>query len=421
MRALAGLASRSLWNRRGTAALSVFSIAVSVALLLGVLHLRDDARRSFASTVSGADLVVGSRSSPVSLLLYTVFRIGDATGPVSMEIVERVARHPDVAWVLPLSLGDSHRGYRVLGTVPGYFEHWHYGRGHRLEFARGGPFADLYDAVIGAEVAERLGYRLGDPIVLAHGLGEVSFATHADKPFRIAGILARTGTPVDRTVHVSLEGLEAMHVDWHSGAPPPPGARTTAEDARRADLAPSRVTAFVVGMRSRGAVFMMQRALEDYRGEPLTAVIPGVALTELWQLLGAAEGALLAIAACVVVAGLLGMLSAILTSLGERRREMAILRSVGARPTDVFLLLVLEAGLLALAGAILGVGLMYGARAAAGPWLERRFGVAMELGGLTPYDLALLAGVVLAALLAGAWPARLAYRRALIDGLSIRL
>jgi putative ABC transport system permease protein len=305
--------------------------------------------------------------------------------------------------------------------VPGYFEHWHYGRGHSLAFERGGPFADLYDAVVGAEVAARLGYRLGDPIVLAHGIGEVSFATHADKPFRVAGILVRTGTPVDRTVHVSLAGLEAMHLDWRSGAAPAPGARATADDARHADLTPARVTAFAVGMRSRPAVFMMQRALEDYRGEPLTAVIPGVALTELWQLLGAAEGALLAIAACVVVAGLLGMLSTILTSLGERRREMAILRSVGARPSDVFLLLVLEAGLLALAGAALGVLLMYGARATAGPLLERRFGVAMELGGLTPYDLALLAGVVLAALAAGAWPARLAYRRALIDGLSIRL
>ena len=421
MKALTGLAFASLWNRRGTAALTVFSIAVSVALLLGVLHLRDDARRSFASTLSGADLIVGSRSSPVGLLLYTVFRIGDPTGPVSMDVFDKVTRHPDVAWVVPLSLGDSHRGYRVLGTTPGYFDHWRYGRGHSLEFAAGGPFDDLYDAVLGAEVAARLGYRPGDPLVLAHGIGEVSFATHADKPFRVAGILARTGTPVDRTVHVSLAGLEAMHVDWRSGSQAPAGARISAEQARHAELAPTRITAFVVGMRSRPAVFLMQRALQDYRTEALTAVIPGVALSELWQLLGAAEGALAAIAGFVVVAGLLGMLSSILTSLGERRREMAILRSVGARPRDVFILLELEAGLLALAGAIMGVVLMYGGRAAAGPWLERRFGVAMQVGGLTPYDLALLAGVLLAALAAGAWPARRAYRRALADGLSIRL
>jgi putative ABC transport system permease protein len=350
-----------------------------------------------------------------------VFRIGDATGPVSMEIVDKVARHPDVAWVVPLTLGDSHRGYRVLGTTPGYFEHWRFGRGHPLAFAAGHAFADLYDAVIGAEVAERLGYRVGDELVLAHGLGETSFAEHADKPFRVAGILARSGTPVDRTVHVSLEGLAAMHLDWRSGAQAPAGARTSAADARRADLAPHRVTAFVVGMQDRAAVFRMQRALEDYRAEPLTAVIPGVALTELWQLLGVAENALVAVAACVVLAGLLGMLSSILTSLGERRREMAILRSVGARPRDVFVLLSSEAGLLALAGAATGTVLMYGSRIALGPWLERRFGIAMEIGGLTPYDLALLAGIVVAGIATGAWPALRAYRRALADGLSIRL
>ena len=421
MRSLAGLALRSLWNRRGTAALTVFSIAVSVALLLGVLHVRDDARAGFASTLSGADLVVGGRSSPVNLLLYAVFRLGDATSPVSMAVVDKVARHPDVAWVVPLSLGDSHRGYRVLGTVPGYFAHWRYGRGHPLEFAAGGPFADLYDAVLGAEVAARLGYRLGDRLVLSHGLGETSFANHDDKPFRVAGILVPTGTPVDRTVHVSLEGLAAMHVDWAAGAHAPPAERVSAEAARHADLAPTRVTAFVVGMKTKAAVFLMQRALNEYAAEPLTAVIPGVALAELWQLLGAAEGALLVVAGCVVGAGLLGMLTSILTSLNERRREMAILRSVGARPRDVFMLLWLEAGLLAGAGALAGTALTYAALAVARPILLRRFGVALELGAPTARDLALLGAVVGASLLVGAWPALAAYRRALADGLSIRL
>ncbi|MEI8297687.1 MAG: ABC transporter permease [Pseudomonadota bacterium] len=421
MKSLAGLALRSLWNRRDTAALTVFSIAVSVALLLGVLHLRDDARASFANTLSGADLVVGSRSSPVNLLLYSVFRIGDATNPVSMAIVDKVARHPDVAWVVPISLGDSHRGYRVLGTMPAYFEHWRYGHGKALAFTAGAPFADLYDAVLGAEVAQRLGYRIGDALVLAHGVGEVSFANHDDKPFRVAGVLARTGTPVDRTVHIGLQGLAAMHVDWTSGAHAPPAERVSADDARHADLTPTRITAFVVGMKARSAVFLMQRALNEYANEPLTAVIPGVALTQLWQLLGVAEGALLAIACCVVAAGLLGMLTAILTSLNERRREMAILRSVGARPRDVFMLLWLESCLLASAGALGGILLMYAALIASRPLLLQRMGVAMELGAPTTYDLALLAAVIGASLLIGAWPAVRAYRRALADGLSIRL
>ena len=278
------LAFASLWNRRGTGALTVFAIAVSVALLLGVQKVRTEARESFASTIAGTDLIVGSRSGPLNLLLYSVFRVGDATANVSYSIFEKVAKHPDVEWAIPISLGDSHRGFRGMGTSGAYFEHYRYGRKRTLEFAAGGPFRDLYDAVIGAEVAEQLGYRVGDPVVIAHGLGEVSFANHDDKPFRVVGVLARTGTPVDRTVHVSLEAISAIHLDWQSGMQAPKGARTSADDARLAELKPESITAFLGGMKSKATVFMMQRALNEYRQEPLLAIIPGVALQQLWEI-----------------------------------------------------------------------------------------------------------------------------------------
>lgn len=415
------LAVASVWNRKGTAALTVFAIAVSVALLLGVQKVRTEARESFASTISGTDLIVGARSGPLNLLLYSVFRVGDATANVSYSIYERVARHPDVEWAIPISLGDSHRGFRVMGTTGAYFEHYRFGRKRALEFAAGAPFRDLYDAVIGAEVAQQLGYRLGDPIVVAHGLGEVSFANHDDKPFRVAGILERTGTPVDRTVHVSLQAIGAIHLDWQSGVQAPKGARTSAEDARLAALEPESITAFLVGMKSKATVFMMQRALNEYRQEPLLAIIPGVALQQLWELVGVADTALMIVAAFVVLAGLLGMLTAILTSLNERRREMAILRSVGARPGHVFALMVVESGLLALAGVLVGVALTYGALLALAPFLAHRFGVFVEIGGLSAYDMALLGAVVGAGLLIGAVPAWRAYRNSLADGLTIRV
>lgn len=421
MSELVRLAFASLWNRRGTAALTVFAIAVSVALLLGVQKVRTEARETFASTISGTDLIVGARSGPLNLLLYSVFRVGDATANVSYSVYEKVAKHPDVAWAIPISLGDSHRGFRVMGTTGAYFEHYRYGRKRLLEFSAGKPFDDLYDTVIGADVAEQLGYRLGDRVVIAHGLGDVSFANHDDQPFRVAGILQRTGTPVDRTVHVSLEAISAIHLDWQSGMQAPKGARTSADDARLAALKPESITAFLLGMESKATVFMMQRALNEYRQEPLLAIIPGVALQQLWELVGVADTALMIVAACVVLAGLLGMLTAILTSLHERRREMAILRSVGARPGHVFLLMVLESGLLALAGVLVGVALMYGALLALAPFLAHRFGVFVEIGGLSAYDIALLGAVVGAGLLIGAVPAWRAYRNSLADGLTIRV
>jgi putative ABC transport system permease protein len=415
------LALKSLWNRRITALLTVSAIAISVALLLGVQKMRAAARDSFANTVSGVDLVVGARSGPLNLLLYSVFRVGDATANVTWDTYRKIARHPDVAWTIPISLGDSHRGFRVMGTDGNYFEHYRFGGTHQLQFARGKRFRDLYDTVLGADVARTLGYELGDSIVIAHGVGNVSFAEHKDKPFRVAGILAPTGTPVDRTVHVSLEAITAIHIDWQSGMQAPLGHRVSAEAARHHDLTPDSITAFLVGMRARVMTFTMQRAINDYRQEPLLAILPGVALSQLWELVGVADTALMIVAAFVVLAGLLGMLTAILTSLNERRREMAILRSVGARPRHVFALLVAEAGLLAALGVAAGVCLTYVLLLAARPLLERRFGVFISVTGLSQTDLTILAVIVLAALAMGLLPAYRAYRNALSDGLQVRV
>lgn len=415
------LALRSLRNRRTTAVLTLSAIAISVALLLGVEKMRTAARDGFANTVSGVDLIVGARSGQLNLLLYSVFRVGDATANVSWESYQKIARHPDVAWTIPISLGDSHRGFRVMGTNHDYFEHYRFAGERRIGFADGKRFTDLYDAVIGSDVAEQLGYVVGSEIVIAHGIGNVSFAKHDDKPFTVVGILERTGTPIDRTVHVSLEAITAIHVDWQSGMQALPGGRVSADEARTMDLTPTSITAFMVGMDSKVMTFTMQRAINEYRQEPLLAIIPGVALSQLWNLVGIADTALMIVAAFVVLAGLLGMLTAILTSLNERRREMAILRSVGARPRHVFTLLIAEAGMLASAGVAAGVAVCYGLMFAARPLLEQRFGIFLDLGGLTGYDLTLLGAIIAAALLMGALPAWRAYRNTLSDGLTIRV
>jgi len=418
--AILALAWKSLRNRGFTAALTVASIALSVALLLGVERIRHEAKASFTSTVSGTDLIVGARSGPVQLLLYAVFRIGNATNNISWASWEEISAHPRVAWAIPLSLGDSHRGFRVLGTSRAYFEHYRFARDRGLGFEQGGAFDDLYDAVLGAEVARKLGYGLGQSIVIAHGTGDVSFARHEDKPFRVVGILAPTGTPVDRTVHVSLEAIEAIHIDWQGGAPLP-GQRLSAEQARAMDLTPRAITAGLLGLKSRVATFQVQRFVNDYPKEPLLAILPAVALTELWGLIGVAEGALLVVSACVVVVGLFGMLTALLTSLNERRREMAILRSVGARPAHVFGLILGESLVLTLVGVLAGLALLYGLLAVAQPLLGARFGLYLPIGFPGTTELVLLGAVILAGLAVGLLPAYRAYRLSLSDGLSIRV
>ena len=418
--AILSLAWKSLLNRRFTALLTVISIALSVTLLVGVERLRTEAQASFANTLSGTDLIVGARSGPIQLLLYSVFRIGDATNNLSWKSYQDIAAHPKVAWTVPISLGDSHRGFRVLGTTAAYFEHYRYGRDRRLSFEQGQPFAELYDAVLGAEVADALGYKIGDSIIVAHGAGEVSFAKHDDKPFRVLGILERTGTPVDRTVHVSLEAIEAIHIDWQSGAPIP-GLSISADQARAMDLTPKAITAFLVGLNSKVATFQVQRFVNEYPEEPLLAILPGVALSQLWDLIGVAENALLIVSAFVVVVGLFGMLTALLTSLNERRREMAILRSVGARPGHVFALIMGEGAFLTLLGVLSGMALLYLALILGQPIIESRFGIFVPIEGPTPYEWVLLGAVIAAGFLVGSIPSYRAYRLSLADGLAVRI
>jgi putative ABC transport system permease protein len=424
MRHLLRLALASAWNRRATLALTVTAIALSVTMLLGVERARVAARAGFEQSVSGTDLVVGARTSAVQLMLYAVFRLGEATNNVRWSSFEAVAALPEVAWAVPLALGDSHRGFAVLGTSTGYFEHFRHGDRKPLRLGAGRVFTGtvdgVFEAVIGAEVARSLGYRSGQRITLSHGTGGPLLPEHADKPFTVVGVLAPTGTPVDRTVHVSLQAIEAIHLDWQAGAPIP-GFAIPAEFVRKFDLTPKTLTAMLVGLKSRGAVFKVQREINQFAGEPLLAALPGVALDQLWRVVGVAERTLLAVSAMIVVVGLAGMVAVVLASLNERRRELSILRSVGAGPWHIASLLVLESVVATAVGALLGVALLSIAAVLTGPWLEANYGLVLPPGAVSAGEWPLLGSVLLAGLVAGAFPAWRACRLALADGLTPKL
>ena len=512
---LFGLAWKSLLNRRLTAGLTVASVAMSVALLVAVDRIRAETKASFVNTISGVDLVVGARGGPLNLLLYAVFRVGDATSNISWESYQMIAARPEVAWSVPLSLGDAHRGFRVLGTTGDYFVYYRYGRDRALSFNTGKPFANAREAVLGAEVAAALNYAVGDSIVVSHGIGDVSFVHHDDAPFTVSGVLAYTGTPVDRTVHVSLAGIEAMHaepgehdhghdghvgdedhddhaehgdddhddhrdantaadheaddhtdhheddhhaavdhhdetahdVDHHEGDhhEDEPHADHASDDhaaaehhadhqeddhvdaadhhdhAAAVEPMPDAITACLVGLHSRPLALRLQRFVNEYDGEPLMAIVPGVTLQQLWDLVSVAETALISVAVLVVIAGLIGMTTMLLAGLAERRREMAVLRAVGAGRGWVFALLIVESAMLAAAAAIVGAGAAHGMMFAGRAVLEDRFGLALAGGAPGLFDLAVVVGVTLAGVLAAAFPAWRAYRYSLADGLAVRV
>lgn len=435
MNSLWRMARSSAWNRRSTLVWVVVSLALATALLWTLERLRHDIRQSFSQSVSGVDLIVGARSSPVQLMLFSVFHIGSVPQNMRMDSVRMLADHRSVSWVVPLSLGDSHRGFPVLGTTAAYFQHFAYGDKQPLALQQGAVFADtldgLYEAVIGAEVARKMGYGLGQSITLGHGMHDHDHAhehegaqsqadEHADKPFKVVGILAPTGTPVDRTVHVSLQALEALHLDWVAGTPLP-GGQIPADQARKFNLEPEEVTAALVGLKSRAAVFNVQRIVNFYEDEALIGVMPGVALGELWSVLGLGENALLAVSALVALVSVVSLMAVVLAGLNERRRELAVLRAVGAGPRHVLGLLTLEGVWVTCAGVLLGVLLSYVGMALATPWLQQSLGIRLQLAMPLPTQLALAGAVLLAGLLASLGPAWRAYRLSLADGLSPRV
>jgi len=470
---LLALARGSLANRRAAVALTVLTIAISIALLVLVEQMRSQVREGFYRSVSGTDLIVGAPTSPVQLLLFSVFGLGNPTSNVSWDRYRDIADQPIVDWAIPISLGDAHEGYRVIGTTDAMFEHYRYAGGRELQFRQGGPFTDLFDVVAGARVAERLNYAPGDELVLAHGGGNVSLHHHDELPFVVSGVLAATGTPVDQSLYIRLDAHHAIHVGWEQGRPRPDAmltpeqARASASDhghrhgdgepgrdkhanepgqdrdeahdhphddhhddaphASNADIAapgpslqPDEISAFMLGLKTRAAALGMQYRINQQRDEPLLAILPGIALQQLWRITGLAEQILRVVAGLVVLAGLLGMLTALLATLNERRREMAILRACGARPWQISVLLLLEAAFITLAGIAAGLLIACVAQFALAPWLLARFGIAVSFAWPAAWQWLVLGAIALAGVLVALVPAAMVYRRTLADGMQVR-
>jgi putative ABC transport system permease protein len=409
------LAYESLRSRKFTTGLTVFSIALSVLLLVGVDRIRQGTETGFEGTLSQTDLVVGARGGSLPLLLYAVFHIGTANNEISWNSYQHFAHHPAVLWTIPLSMGDSHRGFRVVATDDNFYEHYRYRGDHSLQVSQGVRTQGIFDAVLGSAVAAQLHYHLGQKIILSHGL-QGSFLNHAADPYTVVGILARTATPVDRAIYITLWGDEAMHLGWENGAPPLQPIPES--QIRKSDLQIRTISAFLLRTKSRIGTLFLQREINTYKPEPLTAIIPAMTLEDLWSVLSAADIALSLVSGAVLVVGLLVMLTALYTALNERRREIAVLRSLGLHVRQIFMLFILESALISGAGAMLGVAAAYAVLYAVRIPVENRYGIPLAMVGVSSRVAYYVIAAVVAGALLGFIPAIRAYRNALVDGLS---
>lgn len=409
------LAFESLRSRKFTSGLTVFSIALSVMLLVGVDRIRQGTQVGFEGTLSQTDLVVGARGGSLPLLLYAVFHIGTANNEISYASYQHFANHPAVLWTIPLSMGDSHRGFRVVATDDNFYEHYRYRGNHSLQLAQGTRAEGIFDAVLGSAVASQLHYHLGQKIILSHGL-QGSFINHTADPYTVVGILARTATPVDRAIYITLLGDEAMHLGWQNGAPPLQAIPESQIHA--SDLQIKTISAFLLRSKSRISTLYLQREINTYKPEPLTAIIPAFALEDLWTVLSAADVALSLVSGAVLVVGLLVMLTALYTSLNERRREIAVLRALGLNARQIFTLFILESTLISALGAAFGLAAAYAVLFAIRIPVENNYGIPLAMVGFSSRVAWYMGAVVVAGTLLGFIPAIRAYRNALVDGLN---
>ena len=409
------LAFRSLRSRIVTTSLTIFSIALSVMLLVGVDRVREGTQKGFEGTLSHVDLVVGARGGSLPLLLYSVFHIGTANNDISYASYEHFKNHPAVKWTIPFSLGDSFHGYRVVATDDNFYDHYQYRGGRSIAFSTGTRAEGIFDAVLGSEVAKRLGMKAGQQLVLTHGI-EGSFLNHKDKPFTVVGILSPTATPVDRAIYITLYGDEAMHLGWEHGAPPL--QEIPASQIRKQDLHIDQISAFLLATKSRISTLLLQREINTYTPEPLTAIIPAYTLEDLWSVLSYADVALSLVSVAVLIVGLLAMLTALYTALNERRREVAVLRAVGLHARQIFGLFVLESTLISAAGMIAGLSCAYLLIFLLRAPIENTYGIPLTVVGLSSRVVLYMAAVVVAGALLGCIPAIRAYRNALVDGLT---
>jgi putative ABC transport system permease protein len=389
--------------------LITLTLTLSITLLLGVQYVRTEVKQSFSNTIAGTDLIVGARSGQLNLLLYSIFHMGNATNNIRWQTYQALREDSRIDWTVPISLGDSYRGHRVVGTNAGYLTHFRYGDDQPLKLVSGDWFDDVFEVTLGAEVARQLHHQTGDEVVLSHGTGKISFMNHDTHPFRVAGILAATGTPVDQAVYVSLEGLEAIHIGWESGVAIP-GRTVSKQKALGRDLTPDSITAALVGVERKVLTFQVQRSINQSSLEPLTAILPGVALSELWRVMGQFEATLLGITVFVVVTSLIGLIAVLLAMQAQRRQEVTILRAVGAQPRLIAALYILECGLMTATACLLAVAVGAGLISAAGPWLMENYGVQVSLRMLNRTEWLILGGIPLAGFIVGLIPAWQAWR-----------
>ena len=409
---------KSMRSRIIPTSLVTISLMASMVLLLSIERIQQGAEEGFNQSISGVDAIIGPRSSSIELVLYTVFHLGRPTNNITTKTVNDVKLRGDISWLVPIALGDSHKGFRVVATEPNYFEHIKYANGQPLVFSKGVAFAELSETVLGSDVAEKLSYRVGSKIQITHGSVESVGSKHDDFSFVVTGILNKTGTPIDQAIFLDLKGYELLHLGWKSGKKifnlDDINLSSLPEDA----LIPKTVTAAFIGLKSKLTLFNFSKNIREYPKEAISAVIPGIALSELWSIVGLVDKGFQLLSWIIIAISLIAMVTLIIASLDNRKQEMTIYRANGASPKFLAMMVLCESlviGLTAIVGAIVLVTIVtYFATAQ----LNLALGISPSFKWISMGEITVFSFILLAGALSSLIPAVMVFRKNLHQTLS---
>jgi putative ABC transport system permease protein len=398
--------------------LVTISLMASMVLLLSIERVQQATEEGFNQSISGVDAIIGPRSSSLELVLYTVFHIGRPTNNITTKTINDMKQRSDISWLVPIALGDSHRGFRVVATKPNYFDHIKYANNQSLAFSKGRGFADLSEAVLGSDVATTLNYSLGSQIQITHGSIESTGNKHDDFSFKVTGILNKTGTPIDQAIFLDLQGYELLHLGWKSGK-----KVFSLEDIALSSLPadalnPKTVTAAFVGLKSKLTLFNFSKNIREYPKEAISAVIPGIALSELWSIVGLVDKGFQLLSWIIIAISLIAMVTLIIASLDNRRQEMTIYRANGASPKFLAAMVIYESlviGLVAIIGAVVLVTIV---TYFATEQLNLTLGISPSFKWISLNEIKIFSIILFAGVLSSLIPAAMVFRKNLHQTLS---
>ena len=391
---LLALAFRYLWSRPLATVLNLVLLTLGLASITFVVLVSEQVQGALERDLRGIDLVVGAKGSPLQLILAGVFHIDVAPGNIKLIDLQALAKRPHVAQVIPLSLGDSYRGYRIVGTTAAYPAH--YGVG----VAQGRAWIKPMEAVAGAGVAQALGLKPGDRFVGGHGLGGGGMA-HEAAPYAITGVLGACGCVLDRLILTSTESV------WHVHEKPAEPGKPHAEGHDDEDE-DREVTLALVRYATPLAAASLPRLVNTQT--PMQAAAPAVEVTRLLRLLGVGSEVLQGVAAVLLLTAALSVFIALWSAVRERRADLAMLRMLGASPAKVAGLLLAEALWLAVMASVLGLALGHGLTAAVGVVLQAQQSLPVSGAVWLPQEGWIVAAALLTAGVAALVPAISAYR-----------